>query len=169
MSDKKLDVPYLTTETSWEISPGAAERVQTVEELLTKTWGDSPRYSTEWTSFEKDLAERLHAALARVADLERAVAAMTLESLTGGERDASEIERLRMELAEAAREIHCAGSVAHRIRVMKREHADEIERLRAGLREIANLDAPHQSAWVAVGLLDTALEIARRLLAREEE
>lgn len=36
-------------------------------------------------------------------------------------------------LAEAANEINCAGPVAHRIRVMKQEHQDHIERLKKKL------------------------------------
>jgi hypothetical protein len=50
-------------------------------------------------------------------------------------------ERAEAALAEAAREINCAGSVAHRIRVLKKEWSEEIRevdadaRLGAALRE----------------------------------
>lgn len=46
-----------------------------------------------------------------------------------------ETARLGEELSNAAREINCAGPVDHRIRVLKREHADCVRRLRKALRE----------------------------------
>lgn len=54
-------------------------------------------------------------------------------------------QQMRQQLAEAAREIPCAGPIAHRIRVLKREHEEEVERLqgeverlRAALTELMN-------------------------------
>lgn len=47
----------------------------------------------------------------------------------------AEIRHLRRLLAEAASEIHCAGPVAHRIRVLKREHGERVERLERQLAE----------------------------------
>lgn len=38
-------------------------------------------------------------------------------------------EALQQELAEAAHELPCAGSIAHRIRVLKREFADHLAKL----------------------------------------
>src|ERR1051325_3460605 len=43
----------------------------------------------------------------------------------------AEVRKLQQALADAAREIHCAGPVAHRIRVLKRQHGEEGERLEA--------------------------------------
>jgi hypothetical protein len=53
-----------------------------------------------------------------------------------GESAEHEIVRLRAALAEAAAEINCAGPVAHRIRVLKTEHAAALAAARAeGARE----------------------------------
>jgi len=41
----------------------------------------------------------------------------------------AEVERVKMLLGKAAQEIHCAGPVDHRIRVLRREHADLVLRL----------------------------------------
>jgi predicted nuclease with TOPRIM domain len=49
-----------------------------------------------------------------------------------------ENESLRTQLTEAAREINCAGLVAHRIRVMKQEHQMEVADLQ---REVERLKA----------------------------
>jgi hypothetical protein len=47
------------------------------------------------------------------------------------ERDAlrAEVERVKLLLGKAAQEIHCAGPVDHRIRVMRREHSELVIRL----------------------------------------
>jgi len=80
-----------------------------------------------------ELVERAHKAQGIIGDLARVLEAQD-----------AEIERLGRELADAAREINCAGTVAHRIRVMKQTFnegrratdkrvglmEDELERLR---------------------------------------
>jgi hypothetical protein len=52
--------------------------------------------------------------------------------------DALEAEKSRVtqDLCDAAREIHCAGTVAHRIRVLKKEHHEHILRLDKRAREL---------------------------------
>lgn len=47
----------------------------------------------------------------------------------------AELSRVQTALAEAAREINCAGPVAHRIRVLKQEWSEHIDRLEAELAE----------------------------------
>ena len=48
-----------------------------------------------------------------------------------------ENESLRRMLSEAAREINCAGPVAHRIRILKKEHAAQLATAREeGRREV---------------------------------
>lgn len=41
----------------------------------------------------------------------------------------SEVERVKLLLGRAAQEINCAGPVDHRIRVMRREHSELVDRL----------------------------------------
>lgn len=45
-------------------------------------------------------------------------------------------QQMRQQLAEAAREIPCAGPIAHRIRVLKREHEVEIARLNSEVERL---------------------------------
>jgi hypothetical protein len=48
-------------------------------------------------------------------------------------------DQLKKELAEAAREINCAGPVAHRIRVLKQEWSETIRNQETCLKEIQRL------------------------------
>lgn len=107
-------------------TPAASAPVPTMEELLEYA---EVRFDTMLDG-ARHLAERLHAALARVAELERAVASMTLESLTGGERDAAEIERLRTI-------INTTGRVQEATAPLKAE----LSRLRAELKWFMEHDA----------------------------
>ena len=47
--------------------------------------------------------------------------------------------RLRQQLAEAANEINCSGTVAHRIRVMKKEYRDLIEEKNEEIKQLQHL------------------------------
>jgi len=53
-------------------------------------------------------------------------------------------------LAEAAREINCAGPVAHRIRILKKGHQAEKEVLRKAYKKIQDADSPDLKLPVAM-------------------
>jgi hypothetical protein len=60
----------------------------------------------------------------------------------------AEVRRLREELAEAARQINCAGPIAHRIRVLKQEHADRLAQLQQSITpDTRRLDAIERNQW----------------------
>ena len=50
-----------------------------------------------------------------------------------------ELKKSQSELAEAAREIICAGPVSHRIRVLKREHEEELKAAQAEIDRLRGL------------------------------
>jgi hypothetical protein len=62
------------------------------------------------------------------------------------ERLRAEVERVKLLLGKAAQEIHCAGPVDHRIRVMRREHSELVTQLTARIKAVLALHKPHEEA-----------------------
>ena len=80
-----------------------------------------PSIAMQWANLHAEAQQKLRAAESALADRTE-------------ERD-----KYAQRLAEAAQEINCAGPVAHRIRVLKREHADALASMKAerdGLRTL---------------------------------
>ena len=72
----------------------------------------------------------------------------------------AELERVKLALGDAAREINCAGPVDHRIRVLREELSDEIRRrtpdpeLVARVRSALDFGAQHRALAVPIDLTD---------------
>jgi len=122
----------------------------------------------------------------RVADLEAALLdaahqeALDTEALgrLEDERYAlrAEVERVKMLLGKAAQEIHCAGPVDHRIRVLRREHADLVlrladraERAEAALRAKCDEYKMHDPGFCNSGACDLARAALRDPAPAEED
>lgn len=67
-----------------------------------------------------------------------------------------ELMRVRTALAEAAREINCAGPVAHRIQVLKRDYSEHIQRLEA------HIDAARDQSRFCRGIIRAAFSQCQR-------
>jgi len=52
------------------------------------------------------------------------------------QEQAKEIKRLQKQLSDAAHEMPCAGSIAHRIRVLRETHRETAERLDAEIERL---------------------------------
>lgn len=80
--------------------------------------------------------------LATIKELRRELA-LDGEPYTDREKHLARISELEQQLAEAAQEINCAGTVAHRIRILKKEHSEQFSAKNA---EIAELKAALEKA-----------------------
>lgn len=78
-------------------------------------------------------AQRAQGLEARVADAEKALKAVGFTYREGSDTPWFPTNALKLELYEAAREIkiNCAGPIAHRIRIMRKEHEQQNAALRA--------------------------------------